>query len=240
MLLHSEESGANMQPDEPHVLDNPVWHSLQGLHFHFATGTPLAKRYPAEVSRAVAMVDNAGAAIRDLAQIIPAGQTFALMQAQLPSELPGWTIQHTFEVVQMICERVVPDQEPAMPILTLAKVDAAEMLDLVELTAPGPFESRTVEMGHYVGFRHQGRLVAMAGERFAARSYREISAVCTHPDYQHKGYARRLVSYLVNANFQRGNIPFLHVRAENTGAQALYETLNFRERRRIGVLVFNR
>ena len=129
--------------------------------------------------------------------------------------------------------------EPALPILTLAKSDVPEMLGLVELTAPGPFESRTIEMGNYVGLRQQGRLVAMAGERFAARTYREISAVCTHPDYQGKGYARRLVSYLVNANFQQGNIPFLHVLAEKTGARALYETLNFRERRRMSVLIIN-
>ena len=239
MVLLSEDSCANMPPDEPHVLDNPVWHSLNGFHSRFAAGTPLAKRYPAEVSRAVAIVDNTGAAVSDLAQVVPAGETVALLRAQLPSELPDWTIQHAFEVVQMTCERVVPDPEPALPILTLSKPDVPEMLSLIELTAPGPFESRTVEMGHYVGFRQQGRLVAMAGERFAAGGYREISAVCTHPDYQGKGYARRLVSYLVNANFQRGNIPFLHVRAENTGARTLYETLNFRERRSLGVLIFH-
>ena len=125
-----------------------------------------------------------------------------------------------------------------MAALTIA--DVPDMLSLVELTKPGPFSPRTIEMGRYVGFRQEGQLVAMAGERFAVPGYREVSAVCTHPDHQGRGYARQLVSYLVNDNLQRGNVLFLHVRAENTRAYTLYETLNFRQRCKIGALFFNR
>ena len=51
-----------------------------------------------------------------------------------------------------------------------AGADAAEMLDLVARTDPGPFRKRAVELGRYLGIRRDGQLVAMAGERlrFAA------------------------------------------------------------------------
>jgi hypothetical protein len=52
------------------LLDNPVWHSLNFLHSHLASGTPLAKRYLTEVTRAVAIADHSRAALRDLAQIV--------------------------------------------------------------------------------------------------------------------------------------------------------------------------
>jgi hypothetical protein len=41
------------------------------------------------------------------------------------------------------------------------------MLALVDVAKPGPFGSRTVELGTYVGVRHArtGQLMAMGGER---------------------------------------------------------------------------
>ena len=37
----------------------------------------------------------------------------------------------------------------------------------------------------------------MAGERMHAGTLREISGVCTHPDFQGRGLARRLMRKLV-------------------------------------------
>jgi predicted GNAT family acetyltransferase len=221
------------------VLDNPIWHSLNTLHAHLASGTLLAKRYPSEVYKRVALVNHSEAAIHDLAQIVLAGETVGMLQAQLPSGLPGWKIQHDVELVQMVCERLVPEPKPALPLATLTTADVPDMLNLIELTKPGPFSSGAIEMGRYVGVRHKGQLVAMAGERMAVPGYREISSVCTHPDHQGRGYARQLVSYLVNDNLRRGNVPFLHVRAENACAYALYEKLNFHQRCKMGLLIFN-
>ncbi len=56
------------------------------------------------------------------------------------------------------------------------------MLALTALVFPGFFRARIYELGRYLGIRQEGQLVAMAGERFFAGRYREISAVCTHPD----------------------------------------------------------
>lgn len=106
------------------------------------------------------------------------------------------------------------------------------MLELVELTRPGPFMDRTVELGTYLGIRHEGRLVAMAGERMRPAGWSEISAVCTHPDHRGRGLAGRLIRAVAAAVRERGDSPFLHAAAENTGAVRLYESMGFTLRRR--------
>ena len=68
------------------------------------------------------------------------------------------------------------------------------MIELTALTKPGPFSTRTHELGAYFGIREGGKLVAMAGERLKVPGYTEVSAVCTHPDHNGKGYARVLMS----------------------------------------------
>jgi predicted GNAT family acetyltransferase len=71
--------------------------------------------------------------------------------------------------------------------------------------------------------------VAMAGERMAAAGLREISGVCTHPDFQGRGFARRLMKKLVRRQLLRGETPFLHVMRSNTGAHELYLRMGFRD-----------
>ena len=114
------------------------------------------------------------------------------------------------------------------------------MFALIELNRPGPFFERTIQLGHYVGIRQNGELVAMAGERFCMTGYHEISAVCTHPAYESRGYARRLVTTLVNENWQNGIVPFLHVAPANSRAIRLYERLGFEARREMQVLAASR
>ncbi|MHB1271360.1 MAG: GNAT family N-acetyltransferase [Rhodanobacter sp.] len=75
---------------------------------------------------------------------------------------------------------------------------------------------------------------AMIGERLGMDACREISAVCTHPDFLGRGYARRLVAQLSNDNRARGRLPFLHVSPQNRRAKRLYEQLGYRLRRDIG------
>jgi len=80
----------------------------------------------------------------------------------------------------------------------------------------------------------------MAGERFYLSGYREISAVCTAPEHQGKGYARLLTSRLVNKSRQRGDIPFLHVASKNVAAYHLYQSLSFRNRADLHVTILTR
>jgi predicted GNAT family acetyltransferase len=69
----------------------------------------------------------------------------------------------------------------------------------------------------------------MAGERATAAPFREISGVCTHPDFQGRGLARRLMAKLIARNLARGETPFLHVMCHNEGAHRLYRNMGFRD-----------
>ena len=93
----------------------------------------------------------------------------------------------------MIRRETAPLPEGGVEVAVLSATDVGKMLALVELTHPGPFRERTIELGTYVGVRQHGRLVAMAGERMWIGDHREVSAVCTHPEAQGRGLARALM-----------------------------------------------
>ena len=65
------------------------------------------------------------------------------------------------------------------------------------------------------------------------RRYYLIANVAVHPDYRRRGIARGLTSQAIEHAHGRGaQSIWLHVRAENDGAVALYQGLNFIERAR--------
>jgi predicted GNAT family acetyltransferase len=117
---------------------------------------------------------------------------------------------------------------------------AAQALQLAQLTRPGPFGLRTIELGDYFGCFDGTRLIAMAGERMQAGPLREISGVCTHPDYQSRGLARWLMLKLIRREMLRHETPFLHVMHDNIGARRLYEQMGFRNYREVIVRVVSR
>jgi predicted GNAT family acetyltransferase len=108
-------------------------------------------------------------------------------------------------------------------------------MDLVAATRPGPFGSRTPLLGRYLGVWHEGRLVAMAGERLRVPGHVELSAICVHPEARGKHYAIALTRQLMRLAVEAGELPFLHVRPDNVGAIALYERLGFATRRQLVV-----
>lgn len=121
---------------------------------------------------------------------------------------------------------------PHPEAVRLGPADVPEMLDLVARTRPGPFEPRTVELGTYLGVRRGGALVAMAGERLRPPGWSEISGVCTDESVRGQGLGGGLVRAVAHEIGQRGETPFLHAAASNTGAVRLYESLGFALRRR--------
>jgi len=133
-----------------------------------------------------------------------------------------------------------PSHDPIPEAVALGRQHAAQALELAALTRPGPFGPRTVELGEYFGCFDGDTLVAMAGERMHAGTLREISGVCTHPRYQGRGYARRLMAKLAARQLARGETPFLHVMRDNTVARALYRRIGFREHREAVVRVIAR
>ena len=80
----------------------------------------------------------------------------------------------------------------------------------------------------------------MAGERSYAGTLREISGVCTHPDFQGRGLAKRLMLKLIRREMLRNETPFLHVMRDNVGARQLYERMGFRNYREVVVRVVSR
>ncbi len=114
------------------------------------------------------------------------------------------------------------------------------MLALTELTKPGPFRARTHTLGTFLGIRSERRLIAMAGTRFLLDGYREVSGVCTHPEFAGRGLARILVARIVNAIHAQGMTPFLHVDSENGRARSLYRRMGFVERAALPMVVVGR
>jgi len=143
----------------------------------------------------------------------------------------GWTVTDIFPVAQMVAppHGLVIDVLPE-PVVVLGNSDAAEMMALAELTRPGPFLVSTVELGGYLGARHEGRLVAMAGRRLRVPGSIEISAVCTHPDHRGQGLSRLPMAAVDTAIRAEGHRAFLHVLHENISAVALYRRLGFTTR----------
>ncbi len=131
---------------------------------------------------------------------------------------------------QMVLERLTPG-ELRFGFEALTEADAPEMLALATATKPGPFAARTHQLGDFVGVKHEGRLVAMAGERMKPDGFTEVSGVCTDPEYRGRGYAGGLMRAVAERILARGEVPFLHVYAHNAGAIALYEALGFTFRR---------
>ncbi|MEE4546947.1 GNAT family N-acetyltransferase [Streptomyces sp. V4-01] len=229
----------SLQPHEPHrplplphehVLDNAAWESLAGPHRHLAQTVGTAARYQEDVSPFVALADaDDPRSWTDLATLVGPGNSFAL--AGVPSLPESWATGQSGQGVQLVGTSLRAERDPqAVP---LGPADVPEMLDLVARTEPGPFRPRTVEMGAYYGVRHEGRLVAMAGERLRPPGWTEISAVCTDQEHRGRGLATRLVRHVAAGIADRGETPFLHAAAANTNAVRLYESLGFTLRRTI-------
>ncbi len=223
----------------PHPLDNPIWTALTTEQAHFAIGDGVARVFHKEVSVLAGVGEDGADTWRALAGLAGARTVGNFMIAK-PGETPGLEQTITGPLLQMEHTEAIPKITTAAEILTLGPPDVEEMSALVELTKPGPFSPRTIEMGDYLGVRENGRLVAMAGERLRLPGYVEVSAVCTHPDALGRGYAGALVSVLVERIHARRKRPFLHVRPENARAIALYRRLGFTERASLHLRVLRR
>ncbi|WP_327167785.1 GNAT family N-acetyltransferase [Streptomyces subrutilus] len=220
----STETGAR-------ALDNPVWSALHGAHRDVAEFGPagLAARYSTDTTPFAGLADPRDPrAWADLAELVGPGRSVWVTGLLTPP--PGWETTVALPGVQLDGRAV--RAEPAPDAVRLGPADVPEMLELVALTRPGPFLDRTVELGTYLGVRQGGRLVAMAGERMRPAGWSELSAVCTHPDHRGRGLAARLIRAVAAEVRERGESPFLHAAAQNTGAVRLYESMGFALRRR--------
>ena len=217
-------------------LDNAVWHTLAGPRRALGEHRPRAARFVPEVSMFAAIVDEPDAAAwADLGDLVgPEGVAVLFRRRVEPPA--AWETLTTLSGVQMVAVDVgAPDGTPGADgalaeVVELGAAEVPEMLELVAATQPGPFGTRTVEFGGYVGVRREGRLVAMAGERLRLDGHTEITAVCTDERFRGQGLAGLLVRVMVHRIRERGETAFLHAAGTNETAIRLYDALGFETR----------
>jgi GNAT superfamily N-acetyltransferase len=218
------------------LLDNLTWHALTSVQAGFAQTAGGAARFMPEMSVFAGLADTGPAAWLDLATLVGAGGVAVLFGGEVPPGPPdGWTVHATGLGHQMVLDRLVP--APLPDSRPLGPDDVEEMTALVELAQPGPFRPRTIELGDYHGVFEDGRLVAMAGERQKVPGATEISAVCTHPDARRRGLGAAITTRVAQGILDRSEAPFLHLDHHNHAARRVYESLGFRVRRQVQILV---
>lgn len=216
------------------LLDNPFWHALQGPQRSLGQVGERAARYHPDISVMAGLESDTPDAWAELGRLMAPGEVSALYGPALLDAPAGWSRLNQFRPIQMVQAKTEP--APRSPDGFVARPitagDVSAVLELVGLTQPGPFQSRTTEMGLYLGLWDEAasggpRLAAMAGQRAHLPGACEVSAVCTHPDYRRRGLSRALVSQMAGLIHAAGLVPFLHVAPENAVAQATYLQLGF-------------
>jgi predicted GNAT family acetyltransferase len=214
-----------------HVLDNPAWNALISGNKNLSTGTGQIRYFDESVSPFVGFEENTAANFQQLYELAPAGRAFGFI-SPVEMEIPApWQV-----LVYIKCLQMVHDQGTIIPtdatteLTPLTEAHVPQMLALTKLTNPGPFAQRTIDFGHYYGILDGEKLVAMAGQRMHVFNYAEVSAVCTHPDYLGRGYAKKVLQFQVQRILAASGIPFLHVRHDNDRAIGVYESLGFATR----------
>lgn len=214
---------------------------LTGPQAALAKGGELAVRIDPGYGPFAALRDQSNAALAALAEFVATSEQVWLVETEEWPVPPGFILVQTVVVVQMVADHPAPLLPGDEDTVLLGDADAAAMSEIALSTKPGPWGEKTRHYGAFHGVRRDGRLAAMAGERMRpVAGLAELSGVCTWPEYRGQGLAARLIRRVMAGFTARGDVPFLHSYAANTGANALYETLGFATRREMVVTVLER
>ncbi len=222
-----------------HILDRPIWNALNTVHAGLAEGGLLARRYPPSIVPFAASADASPESLAALARLPAPGETMALVEPGSIAIPDGFDLVGEATLIQMIA-KAPRDPVTDLRVAPLTEADAGEMLALAQLTKPGPFTLGAQKLGTFWGVKENGRLIAMAGQRLIQSGFRELSGLCTHPDYQGRGLGKLLFRYVAGHIASTGATAYLHVNAINTGAIALYRTLGFEQRWELNLKIIKR
>ena len=230
--------------ESPHILDNPIYHSLVSIHSSFNLGDENVAFFPPDMMPMV----GAPQWDRDMQPAIlsslPKDADYFIVLHRERISFEPLLAETSFEGigVQMVCFDVAPFDFSGFSIQALDSTHVPAMLALTKLTEPGPFVKNTINFGSFVGILKDGDLLAMGGERLQLscddKKFSEVTSICVHPEYQRKGYGRAIITHICNRIKQRGDIPFLHCRQSKTGAIAMYEKVGFKKRCDVHVAAF--
>lgn len=213
-------------------LDNPVWYSISETHKNFGIDYGSIKFYHPDFCPFGGFIalDNIEHYISEYAKLT---DNFFIIGPK-PNVPDTLKLKNELVCLQMIIrakiEATIEDQ-----IVKLEEEQLSDLLGLVKIVYPDYFKKKTSSLGNYYGIYKNKQLVAVTGERMQMDEYTEVSAVITHPEHTGKGYAKQLVTHVVNAIFEQNKTPFLHVAESNIGAIRLYEKLGFETRKKISV-----
>jgi ribosomal protein S18 acetylase RimI-like enzyme len=224
---------------DTHPLDFPIWTALTTRQQSLAQIDGGARRYPPDIAPFAALADESARSWDALHALLGEGEPAVLFTPDPVAPPAQFDIVMSATGEQMIGTPAQTNVETP-PLVALGADDVPAMMELVELTKPGPFGPRTHELGDFFGIKIGGRLAAMTGERMAPADYTEMTAVCVHPDFRGRGYAQVLLAAISRRILARREIPFLHVFSDNASAIALYKRQGMTIRRRLHVTVLGR
>jgi RimJ/RimL family protein N-acetyltransferase len=216
-------------------LDNPIWNALISGDKEKNIGNSDFAFFDEDVSPFIGLPFWDESNQNELFNNIPKDRSWFLLIANEVNFNSKIDIVFSLPLYQLVCHNL--NNEPLIKkeinIIPLNENHVDEMIALTQLTKPGPFTNRTIEFGGYYGMFEDGKLVTMGGERLHVDKYTEISAICTHPNYQGLGYAAKMTHFLASTVFSKSQIPFLHVRTDNVKAINVYLKLGFKIRAKI-------
>jgi predicted GNAT family acetyltransferase len=226
-----------------HILDNMIWNAISTGNRDIAILHEDVGCYRPEIAPFAGTKEWSDKSWERLYELIPPGRKIAVtFPAGTEPDENKWKTLYRMPVSQMVYENPVDrfDTESSYMITALTQEYVPQMLELTALTKPGPFFKKTILFGNYFGIFADGRLVAMTGQRMHPIPYLEVSAVCTHPDFRGKGFAKTLMLHVMKIILGNSFIPFLHVLSDNIDAIHLYETIGFRIRKNFSIDVIER
>ncbi|MBS7230907.1 GNAT family N-acetyltransferase [Flavobacterium psychroterrae] len=221
-----------MKSIDENKLDNPTWNSLCETHAGFDIDYNGTKFYNPDYCPfgGVIKTESTVAAINEYVAL---SENFFIV-GEKPKIADAAKIVKELVCLQMIIYDKI-DQPVTAQITKLTEEHNTELCDLVNLVQPGYFKTKTPLLGDYYGIFKDNQLVAITGERMKMNDFTEVSAIVTHPDHTGKGYAKQLITHVVNAIFNQNKTPYLHVVESNIGAIGLYEKLGFVTRRKMSL-----